>query len=426
VRRLLYVAHNHMAIRPGGAEAYADELCQAVRDAGEFETVFVSRLGLPHSRDPGHSGTRLALGDEDPNLYYFHTELSEIESPHWAARDKRLYTEDWRAFLEAVRPDIIHFHGSAFFGYDMLRETRRTLPDAPIVYTLHEFAAICHHNGHMVRTETYELCEAASPRRCHDCFPQFSVQTFFLRKRFIKSTFDLVDMFIAPSESERDRYVEWGIPSEKIRCENYGRLPVEPLPDPPDAGRRRRIGFFGRITHTKGVDVLLEAMKILESEDADVRLTLWAANLDMQSSSLQQRLSRLLEETAGSVRFAGRYEQSELPGLMSSVDWVVVPSIWWETGPLVIHEAMMHRRPVICSDIGSMVERIQDGVNGLHFRVRDPDSLAETIRRAVDSPGLWDQLRGQITNPHSMQDHLQVITGIYRQLLDSRERLAVL
>ena len=58
---------------------------------------------------------------------------------------------------------------------------------------------------------------------------------------------------------------------------------------------------------------------------------------------------------------------------MARIDWVVVPSIWWETGPLVVMEAFQYGRPVICSDIGGMSEKVTDGVNGLHFRRRDPD-----------------------------------------------------
>ena len=52
---------------------------------------------------------------------------------------------------------------------------------------------------------------------------------------------------------------------------------------------------------------------------------------------------------------------------------MVVPSIWWETGPLVVLEAFQHGRPVICSDIGGMAEKVTDGVNGLHFRTRDAE-----------------------------------------------------
>jgi glycosyltransferase involved in cell wall biosynthesis len=424
VRKVLYVSHTHMTIRAGGAQAYAGELCEAIQESGEFDALFVSRSGPPQSSDARHAATRLALADEDTSLYYFHTERSEFDVLLWSAHDKRMYTHDWRAFLEATKPDIVHFHHAMFLGYDMIRETRRTLPDAAIVFTLHEFMPICYHRGQMVRTESMELCHAASPRRCHECFPSIPAATFFLRNRFIQSAFDLVDGFISPSAHARRRYIEWGIPPDKIIHEDYGRFPVAALPDPPEAGRRKRIGFFGQITPYKGVDVLLEAMKVLQEEGSDARLTVWGVNLELQSQDIQERVGRLLEETAASVRFAGSYEQSELPGLMASVDWVVVPSIWWETGPLVIHEARQHRRPVICSDIGSMLERVQDGVNGLLFHVRDPDSLADTIRRAVGSPELWDQLRSQITEPHSMAEHLAVIIPFYRDLLAVRERSA--
>ena len=80
---------------------------------------------------------------------------------------------------------------------------------------------------------------------------------------------------------------------------------------------------------------------------------------------------------------------------MEEVDWVIVPSIWWENSPLVIQEAFMYGRPVICSDIGGMAEKVTDGVNGLHFRRADPDSLAETMHRAATEEGLWEQLRVQ-------------------------------
>jgi glycosyltransferase involved in cell wall biosynthesis len=420
MRRILYVAHNHSAIRPGGMEAYADELYRTIGALDGYEATFLSRVGRPQSTLTAHDGTRFAVAAEDPNLYYLHTQPQEFDPLLRTALDKQLYTHDWREFLRATQPDIVHFHHSLFLGYDMLRETRHTLPQAAIVYTLHEFVPICHQAGTLVRAGTLELCTGASPQRCHQCFPNISPQSFFLRERFIKSAFEDVDMFVAPSGHARQCYIDWGIEPERIVHERYGRIPVTPLEDPPDAGRRRRIGFFGQITPHKGVDVLLEAMRILK--DARIELLLHAASLDMQPPGFRERVDELLARTAGSVRNMGSYEHSQLPELMSAIDWMIVPSIWWETGPLVIHEAMMHRRPVICSGIGGMAEQIDDGINGLHVRVRDPASLADTIRRAVDDPTLWDKLRANITDPHPMDRHVDLITGIYDELLERRRR----
>ena len=123
-----------------------------------------------------------------------------------------------------------------------------------------------------------------------------------------------------------------------------------------------------------------------------------------------------------SVVMAGRYASHELPRLMEQTDWVVVPSRWWENSPLVIQEAFGHGRPVICSDIGGMAEKVIHGVNGLHFHVGDSVSLAETIRTAVADEGLWGRLRDQISPPHGMEEHTHRLEEMYNDLLERRER----
>jgi glycosyltransferase involved in cell wall biosynthesis len=420
LRTVLYVSHTHPTVRRGGLQVYADELYRAVRDAGDWNAVFVAKVGPPHSRSMVREGTRFSLVDTDPGVYYFHTDVDEFDTLLRTAKRKRLYVDDWREFLEVNRPDVVHFHASDWLGYDMLRETRRTLPEAAIVYTLHEYAAICHLNGEMVRRKRDELCDEAAPHRCHECLPKIPAASFFLRERFIKSAFELVDMFIAPTKELRRRYVEWGLPPDKIRYEENGRLPVTPLPDPLEAGHHRRVAYFGQLAPNRGVDILLEAVKLLQREQLGVELSLHAANLELQREPFQNRIRALLEETRDSVRFAGQYQQAQLPALFAATDWVVVPSTWWEASPLVIQEAKMYRRPVICSGIGAMAETVSHDVDGLHFEVGDPASLAAVIRRAVSRPKLWARLRDGIEGPRSMDAHVATISAIYSNLLDAR------
>src|ERR1051326_581524 len=105
---------------------------------------------------------------------------------------------------------------------------------------------------------------------------------------------------------------------------------------------------------------------------------------------------------------------------MAEVDWVVVPSRWPENSPLVIQEAFHHRRPVICSGVGGMAERVADGVDGLHFRVGDASSLAGVLRRALRTPGLFGKLRAGIRPVYSMEEHVAALTRIYGELLGTR------
>jgi glycosyltransferase involved in cell wall biosynthesis len=68
---------------------------------------------------------------------------------------------------------------------------------------------------------------------------------------------------------------------------------------------------------------------------------------------------------------------------MRSVDWVVVPSTWWENSPLVIQEARVTGTPILASNIGGMAEKVRDGVDGLHFLAGSPLDLASKIEAIV-------------------------------------------
>ena len=241
-----------------------------------------------------------------------------------------------------------------------------------------------------------------------------------MRKRFIQSHLSLVDLFVAPSDYVRERYVQWGIPAEKIMVEPYACVP-EPDPAGPGEDRaRNRFAFFGQFTPYKGADVLLKAMATL-GPDFEGHLWIHGANLETQSDEFKSRFAGLLAETSQTVTFAGPYDHDrELRQLMARTDWVIVPSIWWETGPLVVLEAFQHGRPVICSDIGGMSEKVADGVSGLHFRRGDSDSLAETMRRAVDTPFLWKELRNGIPPVYDIADNSALVTDVYKRLIAER------
>jgi len=221
--RVLYVCHNHPSVRPGGAEGYALALHRAMRLAPGWESIFLAHSGPPLAQVRRyHDGSLLALDERYPDEYYCYNEFSNFDTFYGWNTEKELWTY-LRDLLDAYKPDVVHFQHSLFFGYDMIREVRNTLPNAAILYTLHDFVPICNQHGQMVRTfNDDELCTHASTRRCHECFPNHSPQEFFMRKRFVQAMFELVDLFLAPSEFLRQRYIEWGIPSDRIRFEENG------------------------------------------------------------------------------------------------------------------------------------------------------------------------------------------------------------
>jgi len=460
--RVLYICHNHPSVRPGGAEAYALELYHGMRARGEFEPVFLAKGGPPHSTARAHPGTVFGLCDGDPNQYFVYTDGYEYDQLYGTMTDKVFCTKNMHEFLLAFRPDVVHFQHTFFLGYDVIRQVRNSLGDVPIIYTLHEYLPICHRQGQMVRTvNDEELCTRETPQRCHECFPHVSPQVFFMRKRFIQSHLSLVDEFLAPSHFLRGRFIEWGIPEDKIRVEEYGRQPVTPLSPSTKPRPRNRFGFFGQLNPYKGIDLLLKAMRLLAEGretvadfadaqthaasrngvqtarrakpaapvtstsrgDAGPHLWVHGANLDIQLAGFRNEIRSLLEATRQNVTFAGRYTHDELPSLMNNIDWVIVPSTWWENSPLVIQEAFGYGKPIICSDIGGMAEKVAHGRNGLHFRVRDAADLARRIDEAATTPGLWDDLRRGIPPVYQMESHTDAVMDLYRELLKRKAAL---
>jgi glycosyltransferase involved in cell wall biosynthesis len=424
--KVLYVLHNHPTVRPGGAEMYAIELYEALKTSDRIEPMLVAGMQPRGPQPAGHPGTPFKTLPEDPNQYLVLTEIEGMDFFLGTMRDKSLYTVYFDEFLRSHQPDVVHFQHTQFIGYDLVSLVARVLPHAPIVYTLHEYLPICHRDGQMLRVSG-ELCTHESPRRCNECYPHRSLQHFFLRKQLIQRHLSNVDLFLAPSRFLLERYADWGIPRERLRFEDYGRLPVTVPPsgsedESPNGDRRprNRLAFFGQVNRYKGLDVLLRAMKIVAKEHPDVHLWIHGANLAIQPEEMQQEFLASIAELEQNVTFTGAYDHARLPELMSAADWVVVPSRWWENSPLVIQEAFQYKRPVICSDIGGMAEKVTDGVNGLHSRVGDHVRLAETIGRAVGTPGLWEQLQAGIPDIFSMEEHVGNLTGIYSDLMERK------
>jgi glycosyltransferase involved in cell wall biosynthesis len=448
-RTVLSIVHNHPGIRPGGAEGYALELHRAMSAAPGWRSVLLAKAGPPLARSGRtHEGTVVEPVAGATDEYLLYTDGYTYDWFNGTITDKDFLTRHLRRFLEAVRPDVVHLQHTLFLGYDLLREVRNTLPDAAVVYTLHEYAPICFRDGQMVRTHDDSLCERSSPRACHECFPDRSPRDFHLRQRFIQSHLSLVDRFVAPSRFLLERYVDWGLPRERFVVEENGRVPPPRVAGVAPREHRDRFGFFGQITRFKGLDVLLEAMALLDGDrprpDGDAgtiravlaellgpseatpaatsgpHLFVHGANLDLQVGEYRDRVAALLERVGDRVTMVGRYRPEDLPRLMEQVDWVVVPSVWWENAPLVIQEAFAHRRPVICSDVGGMAERVTDDVDGLHVPVGDPRSLAAALRRAATEPGLWDRLHAGIGGVRTMDDHVAALTDLYDEVLAAR------
>src|SRR5262249_48950152 len=138
------------------------------------------------------SGARITGFDGRPGEFLF---LSRDYDYWWHKTGDVSVREAFAEFLQLVRPDVVHFHHFLLLGLDLLTLTRRVLPEARIVFTFHEFLAICAADGQMVRTTDHSLCDRASSVRCHQCFPERRPEEFFMRELWVKRHLAAVDVF---------------------------------------------------------------------------------------------------------------------------------------------------------------------------------------------------------------------------------------
>jgi glycosyltransferase involved in cell wall biosynthesis len=405
-KRILIISHGHPDIKKGGAEVASYNMFKELESRGE--DVFY----LAQSPQAPHGGTAFS-SHRSAREILFHTSLED--SFLYSNFVSRSLWKEFRDMLTLMQPEIIHLHHYVTLGIEIIEEARRTLPNAKIILTLHEYLAICHNKGLMVKTNG-DLCYRASARDCANCFADKSPADFFLREKYIKRLFENVDHFVSPSHFLKSRYVEWGIDENLISViENGQPLRTEIKNTNQPESKKVKLAFFGQINTDKGIELLLTAINLLPSRiKKKMVLEIHGANLNLQSNAFQDKIFDLLSSLKEIVFNIGPYEQSQMPSLLSKVDWVVVPSTWWENSPMVIQEAFQQKVPVITSDIGGMAEKVTHGKDGLHFQARNSVDLSQILIYAIDNSIIRNKFVDAIISPLSIKDIVDKHAELYQ------------
>jgi glycosyltransferase involved in cell wall biosynthesis len=365
------LTHTHPSVSKGGAEIAAFALYEGLLACGR-EAIFVA-ICQEQDRE------RLRLGSDrefaifvDPMRYEHFYQLASASV--WRQFD---------AILQRERVRLVNFHHFLGLGVNTLQRLAAE-SGIPFVVSFHEFLAICNHHGQMVTRPARRLCERATPEACTACFPEHSRAQFAARAALIREALMHASAFVSPSRFLADRMVAWGLPADRFAViENGLRHVAAPSPASRGRGKPWVFGYFGQLTPFKGGDILLEAIDILARQDAQGLRLRVHGTLVGQPDEFVQRFDAAFAAQEW-AHFLGPYDNADVGALMSACDYVLMPSTWWENSPVVIQEAFAAGRPVICTGIGGMAEKVPDRQAGLHFRRGDAADLARVMREAAD------------------------------------------
>ena len=420
---ILKIIHGYPPYYNAGSEVYSQSICNEL--SKQHKVSVFTREENPYSPD-----FTIRHQNENNNLDFYYVNNPQGKDGY---RQKQI-DDNFAKLLAEIKPDIAHIGHLNHLSTGIVDELNKQ--NIPIVFTLHDFWLMCPRGQFLTRSigkeNNFELCTGQQDHKCAtDCYKVYfsgreenekqDIERWssWTNERMIetKSIIDKVDLFIAPSNYLRDRFVnDFSIPQNKIIFLDYG-FPTEYLTQTEKSITKTNytFGYIGTQIPAKGINQLIEAFKQIE-QPATLRIY---GRLNGQSS---EALRLLASTSKNKIEFVGEYINHNLANdVFSKVDCIVVPSIWAENSPLVIHEAQSCKVPVITADFGGMKEYVQHKVNGLLFEHRNINSLNEQLRFAIENPDFMNELgkkgylfleNGCVPN---IQDHCKVLENIYNR-----------
>jgi glycosyltransferase involved in cell wall biosynthesis/MoaA/NifB/PqqE/SkfB family radical SAM enzyme len=429
--RILQVIHGYPMRFNAGSEVYTQSLAQGLAERHQVhiftrrEDPFTPDYDMLREQDP-----------DDPRI-----QLHLVNLPN--SRDRYRQEGVDRRFgelLDELRPHVIHVGHLNHLSTSLIEVAAAR--HLPIAFTLHDYWLMCPRGQFLQMhpedpTNLWAACSGQEDRKCAErCYARYfsgaaeehaedvAQWTNWVRRRMahVRRMAEQVDLFIAPSRYLLERFRDdFGLPERKLVYLDYGfdlsrlrgrqRVPEE----------ERVFGYIGTHIPAKGIHHLLEAFGRLKGR---ARLRIWGRPRGASTEALRARALALPGDAGQRVEWRPEYRNADIiRDVFDHVDAIVVPSVWVENSPLVIHEALQARVPVITADAGGMREYVHDGVNGLLFTHREPEALARAMQRLVDEPGLAPRLgaRGYLQSESGdvmdIREHVHDVEAIYARII---------
>ena len=324
-----------------------------------------------------------------------------------------------RARVRRDRPAVVHCHNT----FPLISPAAyRAVQDegVPVVQTLHNYRLLCP-NAMFFR----------DGRPCEDCLGKFvpwpgvlhacyrdsrgatsAVATMLGVHRLLGTWKRDVDVYIALTEFARRKFIEGGLPADRVRVK-----PNFVHPDPgPGEGNGRYALFVGRLAAEKGISLLLEAWGRLRT-DFPLKI--------VGDGPLASVVAAAAKSTP-SIEWLGRRARLEVLELMREASFLLVPSTWYEGLPMIVAEAFAVGLPVVMSDIGGLPELVEHGRTGLVFRSGDAEDLSSRIEWALGDPARVRSMRGEaraeFAAKYTAERNYELLMGIYGFATDRQHR----
>ena len=388
----ILIAHNYYQLSGG------EDLCVAA-ERNLLEAHNHRVFGYTRRNDEVRGISRLAL----------------LSSTLWGQMSRRTVCN----IVQDHAVEVTHFHNTfplispaAYYG---AREA-----GAAVAQTLHNYRLLCPNALFFRDGQVCEDCLGKAvpwPSLIHRCYRHslgatVTTAAMLSIHHALRTWTEKVDVYIALTEFARDKFVQGGLPADRILVK-----PNFLMHDPGCGdGRGQYALFVGRLSPEKGLDTLLAAWDRL---GRNVPLKV------VGDGPLAPRVAEAASRLTG-VEYLGSLPKQDVLSLMKRALFLAFSSLCYEGFPNVIVEAYASGLPVLASNIGSMSSLIEHGRTGLHFRPGDPDDLARQVEWGLAHPREMTRMRrearAEYLSKYTAERNYEMLMEIYRRALENRHR----
>ncbi len=325
--------------------------------------------------------------------------------------------QELQSLIQEERPDILHCHNlfplispSAYYA--------ARAQGIPVVQTLHNYRLLC---PSAILLRGGRICEDCVgkfmpwPGVLHACYrnsrkASAAAAAMLAVHRFRRTWTRMVDCYIALTEFARLKFIEGGIPSDRIKVKaNF----VDP--DPSVGEHHGDYAMFaGRLSPEKGIEVVLAAWSQM-AEPVPLKI--------VGDGPLRDTVRQACQRDAR-IEWLGHKPINELMSLIGNARMFVFPSMWHEPFGRTIVEAFAKGIPVVASHGAAMTELIDDGRTGLLFRMGDAADLVQKVLRLWTSPtdreAMGQAVRREYELKYGAEKNYDMLLAIYREAITAR------
>jgi len=343
-----------------------------------------------------------------------HYNLSMSPQPAQYEYDNSFIASALQHILSKLKPDLVHIMHAMKLSASSLNVCSSL--KIPLIVTLCDYWFIC--PRHTLLKWDLSLCEGPShPFDCLKCVQELhgfarpphvlkDLPPIAKRNNFIKNALLKANRIIALSDFQRKMHVQNGIPFERIEVIRHGLDLPQGGPVANSYSGPLRLGYIGSLVEHKGVHLLLQALGRIPQ----LELTCKIYGAEDGSAYVAY-----LHEIAGNderIEFMGTFPSAQLADILSGIDILTAPFIWYENEPLVVKAALSRGIPTLCNNIVSLSEMIIHEKTGWLVADRTVETWANAIQEAVMK---FPQMLMQPVKVKTMEENASEMLSIYEK-----------